>query len=206
MKISLLAFAIFGSSVLSGFAASITFDNISFGGGNSVLLFDNSGAPLASGAISLYSGVAPTSFDEALTLSATAPLDRLVLDGSTALPGGLISGSFDTPNAGELTGVNLFVLISDESGTQFGAYDLVGTFTKADTPPPASAFTETFNNSSLVTLAAPESGNVQGDFSAIAGPGATDGAYGLRLAAIPEPSSALLAGLALVGGLVRRRR
>ena len=77
-------------------------------------------------------------------------------------------------------------------------------FTSADDPPPESTFTETFADPSLVTLSDPSSGVIEVDFSAI-GAG-SDAGFGVRLSAIPEPSSALLAGLALVGGLVRRRR
>lgn len=197
-KVALLSLV----SLLPLGAASLTLDNIVPGSG--VLLFDNAGMPLTEGRISLFAGSSPTTFDAALALAGTTSLGSITLGPATSLPGGLFAGSITTPNAGELNNADLFLLISNVSGTEFGAYDLAGVFTKADTPPPASSVTESLNNSSLITLADARSGEFVGDFSPINAGQAP--AFRMQLAAIPEPSSFFLVGIALAGGVVRRRR
>lgn len=202
MKLKL--FAVFSLALVVGAnAASISIGNITLGG-TDVLLFDNSGNPLTGGTVSLFAGASPTTLEAARAL--TNPVASFALDATSAPGGGLFSSAFvfANPDGGPVRNADLFVLFSDVSGTQFGAYDIPTVVNAGDTPTPFGGDVN-LTDSGLVTLGS-VSPIAAADYSAVAGPGAAAPAVALSLAAIPEPSAILLGGIALLGGLVRRRR
>ena len=197
---TIVAVAAFASAHLVS-AATLNFGNVDPSGG-ALFLFDNAGVPLGAGStISLFAGTSPTTFEEAQALGPA-------LEVITFFPGnnpddGLIASAFDVGNTnGEITNLDLFALVSNPAGDQFGAIDLATVFLVDDSPIAPSSATENLTSGAVVTLGSTAT-------TTLASPTIfqTDiPGTGLFLAAVPEPSAALLAGLALVGGLVRRRR
>lgn len=139
------------------------------------------------------------------TQAASQPFSPVV-DGVFGFAGGG-GTSVELPNVGDEPGLfignPIFAVITD--GSDFAVIDLGQDFLFEDA---------TFNtgidiNPVIVNLG--QDNIVRGIFDPVGRseedlPFANDGTATLSLGVIPEPSSALLAGLALVGGLVRRRR
>lgn len=199
MKYTIIATVLAG--IVSVNAASITFDNLRLGG-NDIVLLDNAGVALTSFTGFIYSGTSP--LDAAAASELVNPISRIdfSLAAGNVLGPGLYASSFDVDNtAGTFTGLDLFVVFTDGNG--FAAIDIVSTYGN-ETPTAPFSVDEPLNNPSLITLQDSRSG--PGTFSFDALNAGEQPAYGLRLAVIPEPSSVLLGGLALCGGILRRRR
>lgn len=185
--------------------ATINANSISPGAPGASAFFDNAGNPLAGGSVLVFSGQSPTDLESAVSLFDGGSALAIIPFDNISPGGGLVSGALEFDNTdGSQTGADLFALFSNAAGTEFVAYDLSSVLLAADTATaPVSVF-EQLSDSSLVTLGNVVEGPV--DNTALS-PGTPPGqGFNVFAVAIPEPSSALLAGLALVGGLVRRRR
>lgn len=192
------------AAACSASAATININSVSPGASGGSAFFDNAGNPLSGGSLYVFAGTSPSDFETASGLIGSE-IVSFSLD-NLSPGGGLISGgvSFDN-TSGEFTDADLFVIMGNSSNTAFIAYDLETTPTAADTATnPFSAF-EQLGTVGAVTLGTVTEGATI-DYSAL-GQGTPSGTgFTVQAIAIPEPSSALLAGLAFVGGLVRRRR
>lgn len=198
MKLKLLL--VLGLSVSAVNGASLAFGNLSFSG-TDLFLVDNAGVGLGAGSTaSFFAGTSPTSLADISSLGTA--LEVITFNTGNNPSPSFIASQFDVPNFdGALTNQNLFVVFSNPTGDQFAAIDFAAIFPVDDSPTAPVAVVEDLNVASRVTLGA-------------VGPVTTfqDPVFGevigqqLSLAAVPEPSIALLGGLALFGGLVRRRR
>lgn len=200
LKVVILTLA----SAIYCYSASIDVTN--FGGSSSdVVITDNTGVPIANvfSYILTLSGEVPTSIESLRTLNP----QLLSVNNDAA---GIVPGGFSNSFSGEGNNENIYVLFMDAadiaSSSQFGLVS-TGEVFNLEVPPAIDS-----NN---YLLGDPKGAALIGQFGGAATTSVdwTDttgidsvGSATFRLVAIPEPSAALLAGLALVGGLVRRRR
>ena len=202
--VSLLAVAMGGSLQ----AGSVSFTNI---GGNPVV--DNTGAPIAGlfSAVVTFDGAVPS--DEASLRASTGAVIN-GMNQTAAIPSGADgsfnnSGSYTLDAGGANQGSTLYLLLA--SGSDLATADFVGLIDTgltidADTPAPDSN-TFILNNSGTPIVGDFTASNVTADWSSLGG-GSDYMAIGYELvgAPIPEPSSTLLAALAGLGLIARRRR
>jgi hypothetical protein len=201
MKLTKLALAAsLAIGLASANAATVNIANTNFAFDGSELLFlDNVGQPLAEGFIAL---------------STTPNIGGMIAGGITVLnggnyPGGGIFGgaiSVANPDPGPLNGVNLFLVIGNNAdpnlADQFGVIDIGQSFSKADTPPPASSID--FSAGPGSTIVEGTLGPAAGlDLSGFGGPA---NYTGNALLLVPEPSSGLLFGIAGLALFIRRKR
>jgi hypothetical protein len=194
--------------------AAITISNITFAG-NDLAVLDNSGTPLSGGFIALFdfSGGAPTDFATLQANGNNGLISSTILGGGNNPAGGAISTQFGPNNSsGALNGVNLFVVIGNgadvASSTNLGILDGARALSTSDTPLP-EAITLRLNTGLAATLGTIDPTRSAVDWGPITGgnpPGAGYTTATFTLDAIPEPSSSLLAGLAGIALLIRRRR
>ena len=211
----LIKIATIASLGLAAQSSAVIF-NIS-NGGFSVAFTDNSGVPLAEGSGVVAAGVFTGPVD-IMTINSTFlglvnPADPTASTFAVNAPNGqdgVISGSIDGGPQGAVSPFvaatepatnNIFLVVGNEStlalSTQFAVFDSGEQFTPDLGSPTPDTIAFTPNEGSLVI------GSIGEDVPLFDG---VVNATNFQLAAVPEPSSALLAGLALVGGLARRRR
>lgn len=179
-------------------------------------IVDNAGVPVGSsgqvliGTFSDTAGLATAAAGEVLSRFTQAGIQPF--NANAALAGtfgfaGASSGSVDLPNvgspAGNLVGQPVFAVITD--GSDFAIVDLGRSFEFEN----ATFDTGIDINPNIVSLG--ESAIVRGVFNPSgrlesALPTPNNGTATLQLGVIPEPSSLLLGGVALLGALLRRRR
>lgn len=183
-------------------AATINFGNFdfAFGSGDELLFVDNSGAPITTGYIALYTfNEAPRSIADVLGGQLLTSVEL----GPANSPGGI--GFINTPltvvNDGALTAAPLYIVLGseDDFGEVCAVLDTGLSFAKADSPPPPDAQFYTAHADDVVLGIVDR---VPMDGSHFGGP--IFQANVLRC--IPEPTHAMLLGLAGLGLFVRRRR
>ena len=121
--------------------------------GNDIILFDSAGVGLTNGSTaSLFSGSAPTTVEEVGALGPA--LQVIVFDSNANSPApGFFSSQFDVPNTdGSLTNQDLFLVISNDTGSEFGVIDLATVFAADDTPTAPVAESEALDMPDLITL------------------------------------------------------
>ena len=168
--------------------------------------FDNIGNELVDGSVFVFSGETPLTADAASVLVQSGTSLTASSFNNAGPGGGLVNVALSFDNTdGSVTNQNLFAVFTNEDSSEFIVYDLATVLLVDDSPTaPVSVF-EQITDSSLVVVGNVISGEV--DHTAL-GP-TTPAGQGFNVQAtpaVPEPSSALLAGLALLGGLARRRR
>lgn len=195
MKNTIIVFALVATCSFANAAQTINVSNVNGNVVNSIL--DNTGAPVGDGVFTFEYGVfegglTPESVDLstlAFTQVGAAPTQSFTTAGAfgaAGSPGAFRFDGFDG-DVSSVDGSPISILAYDggsrAEATQ--AYLFTTNVVFAETAPPTiTSFTLDGTNGNLVFGAGP-----------------------LQAAAlVPEPSAALLAGLALVGGLVRRRR
>lgn len=186
-------------------ATSITASNNE--GANSVPVLDNLGSPLTGFTYSI--GFIPegglASLGDFVVVgtggqAATATFARGIFGG---FGGGGISVDLPVnPSTAEPIGRNIAVLIQDPSNaTQAIVFESSRIYAAEDATLGGAAVSVPFSSSTLVLGRRVDGANgLSGPLASAAGNG------GVTFAAIPEPSATLLAGFALIGGLIRRRR
>lgn len=192
--------------------AAITISNITFAG-NDLAVLDNSGTPLSGGFIALFNfaGGAPSDLATLQANGNNGLIASTILGGGNNPAGGAISTQFQAPNtSGALNGVNLFVVIGNgadvASSTNLGILDGARALSTSDTPLP-EAVTIRLNTGLAAPLGTIDVTRSPVDWGPITGgnpPGA--GYTTATFTLVPEPSSSLLAGLAGIALLIRRRR
>ena len=210
MKLITLTASVFVGLSISSHAVIATIGNNNF----AVAFTDNAGVPLAAGSGVVAAGIFSDPSDiELVNLASdftglTDPNNAADSTFSVNAPNGqdgVLSGSIDGGRQAAdsaFVGANIFFVIGNGStladSTEFAVFDTGFQFAADDTTPAPSSFAFVPSADTLVI------GEVGADVGLFGG---AVQATNFQLAtAIPEPSSALLAGLALVGGLVRRRR
>ena len=180
----------------------------------SAVLLDNTATPILSGDAFIHigffgdvasEGADPTNFVSTFTTFTSGAI-------SNSLAGGFLEQNFDGPTLNQTSpfvGEGVSVIVTDAadlaSSTAFAAFSTGSTF---------AADVQSINNATptagLLTANAvfgvTESGSFEREVPSPFGTQIQTFESGVALTAVPEPSAALLAGLALVGGLVRRRR
>jgi len=204
--ITMLAFA-------TGLASASIVDVSNVGNPDvSVAILDNTGAPLAAGGIFVTVGF----FDSAESASdptnfATTFTPFLSQDFAIDASDGFVTASFDGPtidNDSVFLGEFVGVIFSDNQDLSL-AGQAASFITTADFR--ADGLNDQQTPTAILTVDSVQFGTVEtGSFirttTSIFGTQEVEFTNGVRLTAVPEPSASLLAGLALVGGLVRRRR
>lgn len=203
MKLKICILTLASASV--GYAASIDVTN--FGGaGTDVVVTDNIGEPLSNvfSYILTFSGNAPTTAEELRTLNPT------FLSGNNDAAG-LVAGGFSNTFSGTGNDANIYVLFLNSAevstSTLFGLVN-TGEVFNVEVPPAIDSNTyvlgEAKGEAVIGTFGGEAASRV--DWTDVTGISSV-GSNSFRLATvIPEPSAVLLGGLALLGGLVRRRR
>jgi hypothetical protein len=195
-------------------AANIGLNNVTFSG-TDLAIYDNSGTPLTGGFIGVFdfSGGAPSDFASLLANGNNGLIAQTTLGPANNPTGGAISGALQNiPNgAGQLVGVNLFVVIGNgadvASSTNLGLINSGLAIGGPDVPLPQSL--DINLGSSMTASVGVIGANRDIDWGLFTGGGAPGNPYNtptFTLDAIPEPSSSLLAGLAGIALLIRRRR
>lgn len=179
-----------------------------------IVITDNAGVPIASGsgfaAVGSFSsdprGLALPELASAFNSLGSNNMDASALIGA-ALPGFYsVSATPDSADANAVAaaGQNVYLFFANandpSAATEFGVVQVTG-----------AVFESAFAGPGPFSINAPLAGGeaVQGSFGsgvAYAEANGASSAGSFALVAIPEPSAVLLGGLALLGGLVRRRR
>jgi hypothetical protein len=217
MKLTTLAFATFAAFATAASGASLTIDNITTGGGSDLALLDNAGNGIVADngafiAVYVFPGGAPA---DALALQANGSNGLLASIGLSAgnvfAPGAFFTQvGFANPGpangAGALDGQNLFLVIGNNTdaatSTELALISTGVSTNGSDNPLPNDlAFALTGSSSVMIG----EVGAITLDWTNANGEAAYNTAA-LRLAAVPEPSSSLLFGLAGLALFIRRKR
>lgn len=197
MKYTLILLA---ATAIAVNGAVINLNTFAPGGPGGAAFFDNAGNALTT--VQLFTGVAPTNIGEALALVGGG--SALLTSAIPGPGGGLVNGTVAFDNqSGVATGQNLFAIFTNAAQTEAVAYDLATVLAVNDTPTAPVSEAETITSAGRVTLGSfVEGGTIS--YSAIGAPDGTG--LVVTAAAIPEPSALILGGVALLGGLIRRRR
>lgn len=217
--LALLMSGLFGASV-----AQATIVNVStLGPVDGVLdlpIVDNAGTPLpsGSGSIAIGSFAAVPSFNTATTYAELSAGFRQFGEQSSAISNSFGAAGFieslrfqvDTASNADIIGSSVVAIIGNaatlESSTLFAVLTGAATFT-ADSGPNEGQSGAVFLNDSTNALF----GSLQATPTTITFPGEGDFDFSnaivlQALNVVPEPSAVLLGGLALLGGVIRRRR
>lgn len=212
MKKTLLLLAAFTSVVSAQSIVNVT----NLAGGQEIAILDNAGELLMSGATVAAGLFAPGSGGD---LSDPSTFGSFTFFGQrafepTVTPGGPANGFFNLAIEGPtlavgqegegFIGQNISVILFGGSeftnATEFISFDTNGVFLADSVNNAASSSSVTADNLEFGT---PSTGEFVIDNGFLPDTTVEDA---VSFAQIPEPSSTLLAGLALIGGLVRRRR
>jgi hypothetical protein len=217
MKLTTLAFATFAAFATAASGASLQVDNILTGGGSDLALLDNAGNGLVADAgafiaVYVFPGGAPADFAALQANGANGLLASIGLVGGNTPTGGALFTQLDFANAGPpngpgaLDGQNLFLVIgnnTDAATSDQLALISTGIATAGSDVPIPNSLAYSLTGASNVLIG--EVGPTTIDWTNANGDAAYNTA-GLRLAAIPEPSSSLLFGLAGLALFIRRKR
>jgi len=188
----------------SASAATINAGNLIAGAGDTIVT-DNAGAPIADvhSFLSIDSSLAGVS--DAAGLQAIGG-GLSLLAGTNAFPGteGLFTNGY---NGAGGTGQAIYLILSNSA--DLGSATLLGLINTGQTLDPDGASPDSNNYGLASGVGSAQVGSfrpdmVTADWSAVAGAPNTGPQFSLEL--IPEPSTSLLAGLAALGLLVRRKR
>jgi hypothetical protein len=217
MKLTTLAFATLAAFATAASGASLTIDNITTGGGGDLALLDNAGNGIVADsgafvAVYVFPGGAPADFAALQANGNNGLLASIGLGaGNVFAPGAFFTQvGFANPGpaggAGALDGQNLFLVIgnnTDAATSDQLALISTGVSTSGSDNPLPNDLSFSLTGSSALLIG--EMGSVTVDWTNANGDAAYNTA-GLRLAAVPEPSSSLLFGLAGLALFIRRKR
>lgn len=209
MKIKYMLLAGFALAGLAN-GQSVNVDNLAgFNLDEALPIFDNAGDPVVPSdltiSLGIFSGAPSADLAGFIPFSA----ETITNDSNGNFINGVINFSGPLDGAGSaqdlgFVGRSIFVVLENSAGDEIAIFESANNV-NGNTPIPGGA---TLVGSTPVEISNSGGTLVVGDLlSNVDVPGVAAFTNGIGLVpTIPEPSAALLAGLALVGGLVRRRR
>ena len=203
-NILLASIALSGSAL----AQSINIDNLAgFDLTEALPIFDNAGVAVLAGDLTISLGSFSGTPDASLAGFTPFSTETITNDSNGNFINDVINflGPTDGPGSAEdlgFVGNSIFVVLANSVGDQVAVFESANTVVGNTLIP---------NGPALIGTTPVEISNsggtlVVGDLLTDVDAAGATFSNGIGLVTIPEPSAALLAGLALVGGLVRRRR